>query len=154
MAILIPKHTKISVLRKPSYFIAQVFDLLGEEDKIRNKNSENSQNKIFFTETQSGRLGTELMLMLDNNVLESANLSSSHFATGSVSFLINKSETIKEILERIDKNDHTAFYSQGFTNKIKEEDIKRELLKDFQQDSLADVSTFMLISKGFYIEWL
>lgn len=153
MAVLIPKHNKISPLNRPSYFIGQVFDVLGEGNKIFNKDSEEGQEKIFFTDIQAERLGTTLMQLLDNNDLENAVIHSSWSATGNMSFLSFKKETSEEIAERASKNRHKGFYSQNFVDEIHNNNIVKQPLRDFQEESLADISAFMLLSKGFYVQW-
>lgn len=152
MAILTPKHTKMSPIRRPSSFMVQIMDLLGEYDCIAAENVDEGK-KIFFTEISAERMGTELMRLLDEEELLNIRFESSWLPTQTANFLANSNESKPDIITRINNDTHRNFHLRISEKDIEQDQLIVEPLRTFQEDAIGDVSSFMLISKGFWLDW-
>lgn len=152
MVTLTPKHDKIQPLRMPGYLFSQILDTV---ENVRESNSPSVRRAVFFRPEVAEAFSDRIRELLDDDALVVASFPNEWWITKVAKVLTSETSAAANVASYVNDTEYRHFYFgyQDSTTQVKEEDIKFEPLSVALESRLADLSAFMKLSKGFWLNW-
>lgn len=156
MATLIPKFTKTESLSVPSYFFAQIVDVLDEQgEDVSNIKNMLVLDPVFIESKDARSFADKLRLLLDEDKVAVASFPCEWWAKGTARIIVEKDIEPDKIaaLANHENRRHIYFGVEDTSTTISPRDIEIEDLPDITEKKMVEVVAFFYTSRGFWVAW-